>query len=711
MVALMSLAIMGASAAIVVDSSTGDNPGSRIDLNVNIDGSGSASTGSPWFNVSGSTSQSGAFGGTIGITIDGMKNASTNTATLGDELVDGDIDRDGAGYMGIVGAPNAGGIGADASNHEGLSFIIDEITGLDPVLAVKITGINVQNIGRMITDPSDESFSIVNLSTRDAITITPIADGVSAGTIDVSSLNLVAASGSTNPVASILSGDVGGFRVDGLTFEVVYTDDPSALLPPETVTATPTNSAQARLDWTAGQNATSYNIYRTTNSGSYGAALQTGLAGLTYTDTTVDNYTTYYYRITSVSNSVESIPSVEAFVTPYDTGDTTPPAAPSNFTADNPNGAWAVLDWDDNVEPDLDFYSVYRSTTSGIYGQPLVSNLTDSAYTDKDLLVGETYYYVIKATDFNGLQSSPSVEQSVTAAPLTGEKNVFFVLNSGEIYAFTSVVSNGITCLEQGHVTNGIAVATNPSYGFFQGFTSLPDGRIYGIDGSGDVIEWSDIDAWIGNVNPVIVSSGNYDPVVSAEVHGVSYDPNTEGFYTVQGSGTYQGDIGEYADEAALLANTPTTNYASGYNGNVCNFYYPLGDTPPAEYFQIAGGNGPLEGWQTLADYVSGPGAINFSIGGFSSGVTTVGAFALFVDIAPPATIGNVSIAHVGGQIVITAADTTDGMLYLLQSKSSLVSPPDWADVSGDLESIGGSVSVTTTPTQVTDFYRVRSKQ
>ncbi len=215
------IAAAGASASVIIDSKAGGSLPSTIDMNVFFDGTGAASTGSPWFNVTGSTTLPGAFNGSVGITIDAMKNVSTNTANLGDELVDGGIDRDGAGLIGVTGNPNSGGIGADASNHEGLAFNIDEITGLDPSLSVQITGINVQNIGRAGTDPADESFTIVNLATRDSITITPIADGVSAGTIDVSSLNLVAAVGSTNPVASLISGDVGGFRVKGLTINVI----------------------------------------------------------------------------------------------------------------------------------------------------------------------------------------------------------------------------------------------------------------------------------------------------------------------------------------------------------------------------------------------------------------------------------------------------------------------------------------------------------
>ncbi|MBN2164634.1 MAG: PEP-CTERM sorting domain-containing protein [Pontiellaceae bacterium] len=218
----MLVAAGTASAAIVSDSISSGTADDIIGFNINIDESGVGSTPSPWFTATGSVGQSGAFGGTIGITFDGMKNVSTDAATRGDELENGLINRDADGYMGINVNPNGGGIGGDPINsiYEGISFAIDEITNIDPSLSVQITGINVQNVGRDGTDPiGEESFTVVNLLTRDYIEFIPTSG--SAGTFDVSSLNLIVSAGDINPIASLYSGDVGGFRVDGLTVEVI----------------------------------------------------------------------------------------------------------------------------------------------------------------------------------------------------------------------------------------------------------------------------------------------------------------------------------------------------------------------------------------------------------------------------------------------------------------------------------------------------------
>jgi hypothetical protein len=213
--------LIPAGAGVVI-TSTGKAAGNLpdLDMNVNIDGSGAASTPSPLFNASGSVSQSGAFGGIVGVTIHAMKNVSTGAATLGDELAAGTINRDDSGYLGVVDDPNGGGIGADAVNREGLQLILDELSGIDPSLAVRISAVNVQNVGRDGTDPvGTESFTIVNLATRRSAEFVP-ASGT-AGMFDVSALDLTLPGGGSGAVAAIFSGDTGGFRIAGLMLEVI----------------------------------------------------------------------------------------------------------------------------------------------------------------------------------------------------------------------------------------------------------------------------------------------------------------------------------------------------------------------------------------------------------------------------------------------------------------------------------------------------------
>ncbi len=219
---------MPAVAQVVVTSTGGLGTAASLNPNLTISASGVASTASGVFSASGSVTESGAFGGTIGVTFTAMKNVSTDPATLGNQITGGTLQRDAAGYLGVDAGANTGGIGYDAAlGREGITFSLNTMTGISPTVGVRITAINVQNVGRDVTDPTDESFWIVNLFTRQSLHITPALGN--AGNFDVSSLNLTLAGGSgSTPLAAIYSGDVGGFRVAGLTLEVT----PSAPSPP-----------------------------------------------------------------------------------------------------------------------------------------------------------------------------------------------------------------------------------------------------------------------------------------------------------------------------------------------------------------------------------------------------------------------------------------------------------------------------------------------
>ena len=92
-----------------------------------------------------------------------------------------------------------------------------------------------------------------------------------------------------------------------------------------------------------------------------------------------------------------------------------PPAAPTGLTATAGNNT-VSLDWNNNSEPDINGYNVYRSTTSGGgYAKLNGSLLTSSDYNDSNVSNGTTYYYVVTAVDAGSNESGYSNE--VSAAP------------------------------------------------------------------------------------------------------------------------------------------------------------------------------------------------------------------------------------------------------------------------------------------------------
>ena len=83
------------------------------------------------------------------------------------------------------------------------------------------------------------------------------------------------------------------------------------------LTATIAGNGQMSLSWTAGSGATSYNLYRAAESG-YGSAIApvvTGITGTSYSDTGLNDGTTYYYQVVAVNSSGPSGFSPEAHAT------------------------------------------------------------------------------------------------------------------------------------------------------------------------------------------------------------------------------------------------------------------------------------------------------------------------------------------------------------------------------------------------------------
>lgn len=100
-------------------------------------------------------------------------------------------------------------------------------------------------------------------------------------------------------------------------------------------------------------------------------------------------------------------------------GDTTPPATPSNLMVASTTNTSIALQWDAVTgDPTLYGYEVLRSGTSGS-GYQLVARVTTSSFTDKSVVLGATYYYVVRAVDTSFNRSGISNEVSATAQPRT----------------------------------------------------------------------------------------------------------------------------------------------------------------------------------------------------------------------------------------------------------------------------------------------------
>jgi fibronectin type 3 domain-containing protein len=178
---------------------------------------------------------------------------------------------------------------------------------------------------------------------------------------------------------------------------------------PTAFTATP-GSGQVVLNWNAVSSAgtVTYNIKRGTASGVYDTT--NTVSATTFTDTGVNNGTTYYYVVSAVSSTLgEGANSAEAN------------AMPSASTAPIPTGVAALatnglvtVSW--NTSSGAATYRVKRGTTSGSYSVTNVVTAPTTTFADSSVTNGTTYYYVVSAVNVGG-ESADSGE--VNATPLS----------------------------------------------------------------------------------------------------------------------------------------------------------------------------------------------------------------------------------------------------------------------------------------------------
>lgn len=177
------------------------------------------------------------------------------------------------------------------------------------------------------------------------------------------------------------------------------------LMPPQNATATG-QSNQIALSWSSVSGATSYKVLRSTTSGAGYSVIATnvGNGSVTFTDTNVVNYSTYYYVVQAANASGVSLYSAE--VNAYATG------LPGVLTVTAFGDVNRVdLGW--AAQTGATSYNVYRSLT-GVGGYSLVASPTSAGFIDTGVTDGTLYYYQVNVVNSSGKGPNSS---SVSAIP------------------------------------------------------------------------------------------------------------------------------------------------------------------------------------------------------------------------------------------------------------------------------------------------------
>jgi fibronectin type 3 domain-containing protein len=219
---------------------------------------------------------------------------------------------------------------------------------------------------------------------------------------------------------------------------------------PQTVTATG-QANQIAVSWvdTSGGAATSYIVLRSTTSGSGYTEIVTnsGSGNVNYTDTSVTDYTTYYYVVEAVDSGGTSVQSPQASAYAYGF-----PQVPTGLSAVG-YGTQVALSWSAALGGET--YNVLRSATSGSGYIQIASGLTLPYYTDSGLTTGTPYYYVVQAVNELGT-SGNSAQASATPQPLPALTGIIAVQDGS--LATMATTNNSATISETFTVTPGASV-------------------------------------------------------------------------------------------------------------------------------------------------------------------------------------------------------------------------------------------------------------
>jgi fibronectin type 3 domain-containing protein len=237
---------------------------------------------------------------------------------------------------------------------------------------------------------------------------------------------------------------------------------------PTGVTATPGNG-QVTISWTVVTTVTSYNIYWSTSSG-VTTSNGTKITGVTspYTQTGLTNGTTYYYVVTAVTGTTESVASNEVSASPSATA----LSAPTQITA-TPGSNQVTLAW--LPVGGASSYNIYYSTTTGVttVNGTKIADVT-MPYVQTGLTNGTTYYYVVTAVNTTGESAaSPQVSAipalnpalagptGVTATPGNGQATILWTAVTGATSYNIYYSTNPNVSTANGTRITGV---TTPSY-------------------------------------------------------------------------------------------------------------------------------------------------------------------------------------------------------------------------------------------------------
>jgi autotransporter-associated beta strand protein len=223
--------------------------------------------------------------------------------------------------------------------------------------------------------------------------------------------------------------------------------------PPANVAAYAGNNCDL-VCWPVTPGATSYNVLRSTTSGSGYVSITNGFVGpvcgsgwnnAAFLDTAAPNGTNYYYIVQSVNSLGSTNSPQSAPVTPGAGFSTSAPAAPAGLTIGSSGHQTVTVNW--SASSGANYYTIYRSTLFNNGGGAsnvlntivLANNVTGTTYTDNSPTDGSIYSYSVTATSAGGTSpnSNPAAAVPLPAPPAAAPGSL-----TGNFSQTTNIVLN-----------------------------------------------------------------------------------------------------------------------------------------------------------------------------------------------------------------------------------------------------------------------------
>lgn len=98
--------------------------------------------------------------------------------------------------------------------------------------------------------------------------------------------------------------------------------------------------------------------------------------------------------------------------------DIVPPQPPTNIKLRRLSGLGVQISWQNPDDDDFRHINIYRSEKKNIIGELILEGATTTSFIDKNVQIGKTYYYLLKAVDYAGNISLNTNQHSINLKQL-----------------------------------------------------------------------------------------------------------------------------------------------------------------------------------------------------------------------------------------------------------------------------------------------------